>query len=266
MAVTAAHTMRKFLNDPGQVTSDFLDGLASAHPDVVRYDREQRIVVRRNAPVEGKVGLVSAGGTGVEPLHGGFVGLGMLDAACPGEIFTSPNPDQIMAATRVADAGAGVLHVIKNFPGEVMNFKLVEMDAEDEGLTTEAVLIDDDVAVPKTHPAGRRGIGATVLVEKLAGAAAERGDDLQAVATVARRVNARARSFGIALSSCTPPGAGRRDLRAAAGRDRGRDRHQRRAELPPRADAHCARARDRRWSTRCSTTCGRPKARRCCPC
>jgi dihydroxyacetone kinase-like protein len=208
MATTATHTMRKFLNDPAGVTSDYLAGLAAAHADVLRYDEEGRIVVRRDAPVAGKVGLISAGGTGVEPLHGGFVGAGMLDAACPGEIFTSPNPDQIMAATRAADAGAGVVHVIKNFPGEVMNFKLVEMDAEDEGIATEPVLINDDVAVPESHPAGRRGIGATVLVEKIAGASAERGDDLATVAEIGRRVNARARSFGVALSSCTPPAAG----------------------------------------------------------
>ena len=166
--------------------------------------------------MQGKVALVSGGGSGHEPLHGGFVGRGMLDAACPGEVFTSPVPDQMLAATKAVDGGAGVVHIVKNYTGDVMNFKLAAEDAADEGIDVESVLIDDDVAVQDSlYTAGRRGVGATVLAEKIAGAAAERGDDLAAVAGVARRVNERSRSFGVALSSCTPPAAGQADLRPA---------------------------------------------------
>src|SRR3954464_5595925 len=146
MATTATPTMKKFLNDPADLVRESLAGLAAAHGDVLRYDAQNKILLRVDAPVAGKVGLVSAGGSGVEPLHGGFVGLGMLDAACPGEIFTSPNPDQIMAATRAADGGAGVVYIIKNFPGEVMNFRLVAMDALDAGIPVESVVVADDVA------------------------------------------------------------------------------------------------------------------------
>jgi dihydroxyacetone kinase-like protein len=202
--------MKKFLNDPSHVVSESLTGLAAAHGDVLRYDAEQRIVVRRDAPVSGKVALISGGGSGHEPLHGGFVGRGMLDAACPGEVFTSPVPDQVLAATKAVDGGAGVVHIVKNYTGDVMNFKLAAEDAADESIDVESVLIDDDVAVQDSlYTAGRRGVGATVLVEKIAGAAAERGDDVQAVAGIARRINERARSFGVALSSCTPPAAGK---------------------------------------------------------
>jgi dihydroxyacetone kinase-like protein len=142
-------------------------------------------------------------------MHGGFVGLGMLDAACPGAVFTSPVPDQMLAATKAVDGGAGVVHIVKNYTGDVMNFKLAAEDAADEGIGVESVLIDDDVAVQDSlYTAGRRGVGATVLAEKLAGASAERGDDLATVAGVARRVNERSRSFGVALSSCIPPAAG----------------------------------------------------------
>lgn len=199
--------MRKFVNEPAELVRESLIGLAAAHGDLLRYDEQDRILVRADAPVAGKVGLISAGGSGCEPLHGGFVGRGMLDAACPGEIFTSPVPDQIMAATRAADGGVGVVQIVKNYPGEVMNFKLVALDFADEGMAIASVRVNDDVAVPDTTR--RRGLGATVLVEKIAGAAAERGDDLQAVATVGRRVNDRARSFGVGLSSCTPPAIGR---------------------------------------------------------
>ena len=210
MAVTATPTMKKFLNDPGDVVKESLAGLAAAHGDLLRYDAEAQIVVRADAPVHGKVALVSGGGSGHEPLHGGFVGRGMLDAACPGEVFTSPVPDQMLAATKAVDGGAGVVHIVKNYTGDVMNFKLAAEDAADEGIAVESVLIDDDVAVEDSlYTAGRRGVGATVLVEKIAGAAAERGDDVQTVAAIARRVNERARSFGVALSSCTPPAAGK---------------------------------------------------------
>jgi dihydroxyacetone kinase-like protein len=202
--------MKKFLNDPSALVKESLTGLAAAHSDLLRYDADAQIVLRADAPVAGKVALVSGGGSGHEPLHGGFVGRGMLDAACPGEVFTSPVPDQMLAATKAVDGGAGVVHIVKNYTGDVMNFKLAAEDAADEGISVESVLVDDDVAVEDSlYTAGRRGVGATVLLEKIAGAAAERGDDVEAVAAVARRVNERARSFGVALSSCTPPAAGR---------------------------------------------------------
>jgi dihydroxyacetone kinase-like protein len=202
--------MRKFLNDPADVVTESLTGLAAAHPSILRYDAEAQILTRADAPVSGKVALVSGGGSGHEPLHGGFVGKGMLDAACPGEVFTSPVPDQMLAATKAVDAGAGVIHIVKNYTGDVMNFQLAAEDAADEGIAVETVLVDDDVAVQDSlYTAGRRGVGATVLLEKIAGASAERGDDLATVTAIARRVNDRARSFGIALSSCTPPAAGK---------------------------------------------------------
>src|ERR1700704_1466075 len=201
--------MKKFVNAPEDVVKESLAGLAAAHADLLRVDFENQIVVRKDAPVAGKVGLISGGGPGQEPMHGGFVGRGMLDAACPGEIFTSPVPDQMLAATKAVDGGAGVLHIVKNYTGDVMNFKLAAEDAADEGIDVESVLIDDDVAVQDSlYTAGRRGVGATVLAEKIAGAAAERGDDVEVVAATARRVNERARSFGVALSSCTPPSKG----------------------------------------------------------
>src|SRR5467141_3672429 len=202
--------MRKFLNDPSQVVKESLAGLAAAHPDLIRYDAAAQIIVRKDAPRRGKVALISGGGSGHEPLHGGFVGLGMLDAACPGEVFTSPVPAQMLAATKAVDGGAGVVHIVKNYTGDVLNFKLAAEDAADEGIKVTSVVIDDDVAVQDSlYTAGRRGVGATVLLEKIAGAAAERGDDVQSVAGIARKVNGQARSFGIALSSCTPPAAGK---------------------------------------------------------
>jgi dihydroxyacetone kinase-like protein len=207
---TVTNPMKKLLNDPTEVVRESLAGLAAAHGDVLRYDAEAQIVVRADAPVQGKVALISGGGSGHEPLHGGFVGRGMLDAACPGEVFTSPVPDQMLAATKAVDGGAGVVHIVKNYTGDVMNFKLAAEDAADEGIAIESVLIDDDVAVQDSlYTAGRRGVGATVLAEKIAGAAAERGDDVGSVASIARRVNERARSFGIALSSCIPPASGK---------------------------------------------------------
>jgi dihydroxyacetone kinase-like protein len=210
MASIATTPMKKLLNDPADVVRESLRGLAAAHGDLLRYDADAQIVVRADAPRSGKVALVSGGGSGHEPLHGGFVGLGMLDAACPGEVFTSPVPEQMLAATKAVDGGAGVVHIVKNYTGDVMNFKLAAEDAADEGIAVESVLIDDDVAVQDSlYTAGRRGVGATVLAEKIAGASSERGDDVAAVAGVARRVNERSRSLGIALSSCTPPAAGK---------------------------------------------------------
>jgi phosphoenolpyruvate---glycerone phosphotransferase subunit DhaK len=207
---TVVQRMRKFLNDPEQVVKESLVGLAAAHGDLLRYDAENQVVIRKDAPPQGKVALVSGGGSGHEPLHGGFVGIGMLDAACPGEVFTSPVPGQMLAATKAVNGGAGVIHIVKNYTGDVMNFKLAAEEAADEGIEVESVLIDDDVAVQDSlYTAGRRGVGATVLAEKVAGAAAERGDGLAEVAALARRVNERSRSFGVALSSCTPPAAGK---------------------------------------------------------
>ena len=200
--------MKKLINDPADVVADSLCGMAAAHPEM-RVDHTNRIVYRLDAPIAGKVGLVSGGGSGHEPLHGGFVGPGMLDAACPGEIFTSPVPDQILTATRSVDGGAGVVHIVKNYTGDVMNFEMAAELAAAEGITVESVLVNDDVAVQdSTYTAGRRGVGATVLVEKIAGAAAEQRRPLADVAAVARRVNAQARSMGMALTSCTVPAVG----------------------------------------------------------
>src|SRR5690349_2541776 len=201
--------MKKFINAPDDVVREALAGVAAAHSGL-RVDLENQIVVRADAPRSGKVGLISGGGSGHEPLHGGFVGAGMLDAACPGEVFTSPVPDQILAATRAADTGAGVVHIVKNYTGDVMNFQLAAELAADEGVTVETVLVDDDVAVEdSTWTAGRRGTGATVFVEKIAGALAETGAGLAEVADVGRRVNAASRSFAVALTACTTPQSGK---------------------------------------------------------
>jgi phosphoenolpyruvate---glycerone phosphotransferase subunit DhaK len=207
---TATRRMRKIINEPDQVVKESLAGLAASVPDVLRYDVANQILVRADAPVKGKVALISGGGSGHEPLHGGFVGVGMLDAACPGEVFTSPVPDQMLAATKAVDGGAGVIHIVKNYTGDVLNFKMAADEAAEDGIKVDAIVIDDDVAVQDSlYTAGRRGVGATVLAEKIGGAAAERGDSLEAVAAVIRQVNARGRSFGIALSSCIPPASGK---------------------------------------------------------
>ena len=201
--------MKKLINDPNDVVVEALQGVEAAHPDL-RVDHANKIIYRGDTPKAGKVGLISGGGSGHEPLHGGFVGLGMLDAACAGEVFTSPVPDQMLAATKLVDGGAGVLHVVKNYTGDVMNFEMAaEMAAAETGARVVSVVTDDDVAVQdSTWTAGRRGVGVTVLLEKIAGAAAEEGRDLEAVADVARRVNAQGRSMGVALTSCTVPAAG----------------------------------------------------------
>ena len=200
--------MKKLINDPAEVVADALRGFEAAHPEL-RVDHLNRVVYRGDAPVAGKVGLVSGGGSGHEPLHAGFVGPGMLDAACAGEIFTSPVPDRILAATKSVDGGAGVLHIVKNYTGDVMNFEMAAEFAAAEGITVASVLVNDDVAVQdSTYTAGRRGVGATVLVEKIAGAAADRCQSLEQVAAVAHRVNTEARSMGMALTSCTVPAVG----------------------------------------------------------
>src|SRR4051812_26496393 len=202
--------MKKLINDPADVITEALAGIEAAHPDL-RVDHANKVIYRGDAPRPGKVGLVSGGGSGHEPMHGGFVGLGMLDAACAGEVFTSPVPDQVAAATRGVDGGAGVLHIVKNYTGDVMNFDMAaELVAADAGTEVVAVVTDDDVAVQDSlYTAGRRGVGVTVLVEKLAGAAAEQGRPLAEVADIARRVNGNGRSMGMALTSCTVPAAGK---------------------------------------------------------
>jgi dihydroxyacetone kinase-like protein len=209
VAATTTQIVKKFLNEPDDIVRESLAGLGAAHPDLVRVDFENQIVIRKDAPKQGKVALVSGGGSGHEPMHGGFVGLGMLDAACPGAVFTSPVPDQMLAATKAVDGGAGVVHIVKNYTGDVMNFKLAAEEAQDEDVEVESVLINDDVAVEDSlYTAGRRGTGATVLAEKIAGAKAEAGGSLAEVAAIARRVNEQARSFGVALTSCATPGSG----------------------------------------------------------
>jgi phosphoenolpyruvate---glycerone phosphotransferase subunit DhaK len=201
--------MKKLINDPADVVAEALAGIEAAHPDL-RVDPANKVIYRGDAPRPGKVGLISGGGSGHEPLHGGFVGLGMLDAACAGEVFTSPVPDQMLAATKLVDGGAGVLHVVKNYTGDVLNFEMAAELAEAEtGVRVVSVVTDDDVAVQdSTWTAGRRGVGVTVLLEKIAGAAAEQGRSLDEVADVARRVNGNGRSMGLALTSCTVPAVG----------------------------------------------------------
>jgi dihydroxyacetone kinase-like protein len=196
------------INVPENVVPDALRGFAAVHTDLV-VDVERRVIVRRGAPYEGQVGLVSGGGSGHEPLHGGFVGRGMLTAACPGEVFTSPVPDQMVRAAAAVDSGAGVLFVVKNYTGDVLNFDMAAELAEDEGVQVAKVLVNDDVAVTDSlYTAGRRGTGATLFVEKLAGAAADAGAPLDRVTAVARQVNDNARSFGVALSACSTPAKG----------------------------------------------------------
>ncbi|MFM9371940.1 dihydroxyacetone kinase subunit DhaK [Streptomyces sp. Da 82-17] len=200
--------MKMLINVPESVVADALRGMAAAHPELT-VDVENRVVVRRDAPVADKVALVSGGGSGHEPLHGGFVGPGMLSAACPGEVFTSPVPDQMVRAAAAVDSGKGVLFVVKNYTGDVLNFDMAAELAEDEGIQVAKVLVDDDVAVTDSlYTAGRRGTGATLFVEKLAGAAADAGAPLEKVEAIARRVNENARSFGVALSACTTPAKG----------------------------------------------------------
>ena len=202
--------MKKLINDPAEVVREALHGFGAAHRDLVQVQFDPYVIVRADAPVQGKVALVSGGGSGHEPMHGGFVGLGMLDAACPGEVFTSPTPDQMEAATKAVDGGAGVIHIVKNYTGDVMNFEMAAELCRSEGIEVESILVDDDVAVQDSlYPAGRRGVGTTVLLEKIAGAAAEEKRPLKDVADVCRKVNENGRSMGMALTSCTVPAAGK---------------------------------------------------------
>lgn len=201
--------MKKLINNPDNVIADALKGVAASDKDV-QVDLANRVIYRAEPKAAGKVAIVSGGGTGHEPLHGGFVGTGMLDAACAGEVFTSPTPDQMLAATTTVDSGAGVLHIVKNYTGDVMNFEMAAELATDAGVEVSTVIVADDVAVQDSlYTAGRRGVGATVFVEKIAGAAAEEGSDLAAVTAVAQKVADNSRSMGMALTSCTVPSAGK---------------------------------------------------------
>lgn len=202
--------MKKLINAPDEVVVESLKGFAAAHPDLVRVHYDPNYVVRADAPVQGKVGVLSGGGSGHEPMHGGFVGIGMLDAACPGAVFTSPTPDQMLEATKAINGGAGVLHIVKNYTGDIMNFEMAADLARGEGIEVESVVIDDDVAVQDSlYTAGRRGVGSTVLAEKICGAAAEQRRSLQEVADVCRKVKELGLSMGMALTSCTVPHVGK---------------------------------------------------------
>jgi dihydroxyacetone kinase-like protein len=202
--------MKKLINKPEELVSESLAGMAAAHSDLIKVNYNPNYIVRADAPIQGKVGIVSGGGSGHEPMHGGLVGMGMLDAACPGDVFTSPTPDQMEAATKAVNGGAGVLHIVKNYTGDVMNFEMAAELCQAEGIDVEAVVINDDVAVKDSlYTAGRRGVGITVLAEKLCGAAAEQKRDLKKIADICRQVNANGRSMGMALTSCAVPAAGK---------------------------------------------------------
>ncbi|MGA8651441.1 MAG: dihydroxyacetone kinase subunit DhaK [Xanthobacteraceae bacterium] len=197
--------MKKFVNSVDSMLAESLDGFAAAHADIVALGPERKFVRRRSLRTD-KVALISGGGSGHEPLHAGFVGHGMLDAACPGQIFTSPTPDQVVEAATAVGGNAGVLFIVKNYAGDCMNF---EMAAELCEGATATVITNDDVAVEKsTHSAGRRGVAGTLVVEKIVGAAAEKGMDLKSCAQLGNEVNARTGSMGVALTSCTVPAAG----------------------------------------------------------
>lgn len=202
--------MKKLVNDVHNVVKETLEGFALAHADLVEVHLDPDFVTRRAPKGEGRVGIISGGGSGHEPLHAGFVGEGMLDAAVPGAVFTSPTPDPILEATKAADHGAGVLHIVKNYTGDVLNFETAAEMAEMDDIEVRTVVVNDDVAVEDSlYTAGRRGVAGTIFVEKLAGAAAERGDDLEAVTAVAEKTNSQMRSMGLALGPCTVPHAGK---------------------------------------------------------
>jgi len=197
--------MKKLINGVDTVLSESLAGLVAAHADILVLGEEAKFV-RRARLKPGKVGLISGGGSGHEPLHAGLVGHGMLDAACPGQVFTAPTPDQMLAAIEAVDTGAGVLLIVKNYEGDIMNF---DMAKEMSGRTIETIITDDDVAVEtSTYSTGRRGVAGTLIVEKLVGAAAEAGQGLAQLKQLGERVNGRTRSMGVALTSCTVPAAG----------------------------------------------------------
>lgn len=202
--------MKKLINSVDTVVTDSLKGMESAHSDLIRVHYNPNFIVRANAPNKGKVAIISGGGSGHEPMHGGLVGKGMLDGACPGEVFTSPTPDQMEACTKAVDGGAGVLHIVKNYTGDVMNFDMAKDICIGEGLNVTSVVIDDDVAVKDSlYTTGRRGVGTTVIAEKICGASAEKGDNLQTVTDWCKKVNENGRSIGMAITSCIVPAAGK---------------------------------------------------------
>ena len=202
--------MKKLINEIDDVVKEQLEGMALAHPDHLKVNFDPNYVYRADAPVAGKVAVVSGGGSGHEPMHGGFVGMGMLAGACPGEVFTSPTPDQMYECAKAVDSGAGVLFIVKNYTGDVMNFEVAAETAHGDGIKVQNILIDDDVAVKDSlYTAGRRGVGTTVLAEKIVGAAAEAGYDLDQCADLCRKVNSYGRSMGMAITSCTVPAAGK---------------------------------------------------------
>lgn len=201
--------MKKIINEPANVVVESLRGMAAAHPDLLRVRTDPAVIARADAPVRGKVAVISGGGSGHEPLHGGFVGEGMLSAAVPGPVFTSPTPDGVQAALSETEGGAGAILLVKNYTGDVLNFETAGELAELEGTDVRSVVIDDDVAVKdSTHTAGRRGVGGTVLLEKIVGAAAERGENLDKCEELANRVVGQVRSMGMALTAPTVPHAG----------------------------------------------------------
>jgi dihydroxyacetone kinase-like protein len=201
--------MKKLINAVDRVVIEQLEGMALAHPEL-RVHISPHYIVRATSPIRGKVALVSGGGSGHEPMHGGFVGQGMLDGACPGEVFTSPTPNQMYECAQAVNGGAGVLFIVKNYTGDVLNFETAAEMVAAEGIPVQTILIDDDVAVKDSlYTAGRRGVGLTVLAEKIVGAAAEAGYNLQQCADLCRRVNQNGRSMGMALTSCTVPAAGK---------------------------------------------------------
>ncbi len=201
--------MKKLINAPERVVEEMLRGMELAHGNLLRLLPESGVLVRADAPVQNKVALVSGGGSGHEPAHGGYVGPGMLDAACAGSVFTSPTPDQMLEATKAVDGGAGVFYIVKNYTGDVLNFEMAGELAEAEGIQTDYVVTNDDVAVEdSTFTSGRRGIAGTLFVHKICGAAADDGKDLAGIKELAERVNGSVRSMGMALTSCTPPESG----------------------------------------------------------
>lgn len=197
--------MKKFINDIDTLYTESLHGFAKAHADIINLHTDPYFISRISATRKNKVAIISGGGSGHEPLHTGFVGKGMLDAACPGQIFTSPTPDQMLAAAQTVATEAGVLFIVKNYAGDVMNF---EIGAEMLDCPNESILVDDDVSLPKTHSTGRRGVAGTLVVEKIVGAAAENGADLASCKALAERVNTNTASMGVALTSCTVPALG----------------------------------------------------------
>ena len=202
--------MKKLINDPSKTVIEALKGMEAAHGDIIRVNYEPAFIARKAPPRKGKVAVISGGGSGHEPMHGGFVGLGMLDAACPGEVFTSPTPDQMEAATKAVNAGGGVIHLVKNYTGDIMNFQMAADICAADNIKVESIVIADDVAVENSlYTAGRRGVGSTVLTEKIIGASAERGDPLETVVKYANYCKDWGRSMGIALTSCTLPAVGK---------------------------------------------------------